>query len=88
MSIVFRSIPANSIHELHAGTNQRQKLGAIEVPPAKLRHIEQLERHQQSLGSGTGAPGRALAQAHGGERRLDHIGGTQVLPMLGGEVEE
>jgi len=31
---------------------------------------------------------RPLAQAHGGERRLDHVGGTQMLPMLGGKVEE
>ena len=58
------------------------------MAPAKLRHLEQLERHQQSFGSGTGAPGRALAQAHGGERRLDHVGGAQMLPMHGGQVEE
>jgi len=33
-------------------------------------------------------PGRTLAQPHGGERRLDDIGGAQVLPVLGGKIEE
>src|SRR3984893_3450269 len=58
------------------------------MAPTKLCHLEQLERHQQALASGTGASGRALAQTYGGERRLDHIGGAQMLPMFGGEVEE
>src|SRR6266849_6929768 len=58
------------------------------MAPTKLRHLEQLERHQQALASGTGASGRALAQTYGGERRLDHIGSAQMLPMFGGEVEE
>ena len=74
--------------KLYSRTDQRQEVGAIEAPPAELDHIEQLERHQQPFGSGACASGRALAQAHGGERRLDHIGGTQMLPMLGREVEE
>src|SRR6266851_1678494 len=34
------------------------------------------------------APGGALAQAHCGKRRLDHVGGAQVLPVLRREVEE
>src|SRR5258708_35168891 len=31
---------------------------------------------------------RAVEQAHVGERCLDLVGGAQVLPMLGGEIEE
>ncbi len=33
-------------------------------------------------------PGGALAEPHGGKRRLDHVGGAQVLPALGRKVEE
>ncbi len=62
-------------------------MSAIEAPPALLGHVE-LEGHQQPLGPGASAPGRALAQPHGGERRLDHVGGAQVLPVLGRKVEE
>jgi hypothetical protein len=40
----------DAIGELHPGTNPRQELSAIEVAPTKLRHLEQLERHQQSFG--------------------------------------
>jgi hypothetical protein len=32
--------------------------------------------------------GRTLTQPHAGERRLDHVGGAQMLPVFGGEVEE
>ncbi len=48
---MFGRIDLYSIGEFHPGTNQRQELSAIEVPPAKLCHLEQLERHQQSLAS-------------------------------------
>lgn len=29
-----------------------------------------------------------LAQPHGGDRRFDQVDGTQMLPVLVGEVEE
>jgi len=85
---LFGSIQLNTVGELHAGLDQRQQVCAIEAPPAELDHIEQLERHQQALGSGADAPGRAFAQAHDGQRRLDNVGGAQMLPVLGREVEE
>ena len=37
-------------------------MGAIEAAPAELDHIEQLERHQQALGSRAGG-GKGRAQA-------------------------
>jgi len=48
------------VYELHLGKDKRQQPGAIEAPPALLGHVEQLERHQQSLGPRARAPGRAL----------------------------
>jgi hypothetical protein len=63
-------------------------VGAVETPPALLGHVEQLEGHQQSLTSRAGTAGGSLPQPHGGEGRFDRIGGVQVLPMLGREVEE
>jgi hypothetical protein len=85
---VFGLLLANAVDELHTGTYQRQEAGAIEAPPALLGHVEQLERHQQALGPGARAPGRPFPQPHGGKRRLDDIGGAQLLPVLGGKVEE
>jgi hypothetical protein len=82
LSNVFASILADSIHELDAGPHQGQQVSAIEAPSALLGHVEQPEGHQQPLGPGARARGRPLAQPHGDERRLDHVGGAQVLPLF------
>lgn len=73
-------LPANSVDKLEAGAHRRQQVGAIEPPPALLGHVEQLKRHQQALGSGTRALGRPLSPPHGGERRLNCVGGAQSHP--------
>jgi hypothetical protein len=85
---VFGLLRANAVDELHTGTYQRQEAGAIEAPPALLGHVEQLERHQQALGPGARTPGRPFPQPHGGKRRLDDIGGAQLLPVLGGKSKK
>jgi hypothetical protein len=88
LQTICSPIVAHSIDEAHAGANQRQEVTAIEPAPALLRHVERLEGHQQALAARAGAPRRALAKPHRGERRFDHVGGAQVLPVLGGEIEE
>ena len=41
----------HTIHEAHAGPDQRKKFRAIHLSPALFSHREQLERHHQRLGA-------------------------------------
>ena len=41
----------HTIHEAHAGPDQRKKFRAIHLSPALFSHREQLERHHQCLGA-------------------------------------
>ncbi len=57
----------NAVHELYASADQGQESGAVQLSPALLGHVEQLECHEQAFGSRAGALGHALAQAHRSE---------------------
>jgi hypothetical protein len=60
----------------------------VEPPPSRLRHVEELVGHQPNPHARARALRHALAQSHRRERRLDHIRRAEMLPVLGGEVEE
>jgi len=53
-----------------------------------MSHVEELVGHQETLRARASPLRYALAQSDGRERGLDDVAGPQVLPVLGGEVEE
>src|SRR5450759_2319249 len=74
--------------EHRAGTDQCDQVRRVHGSPAGLRGLDELERHRDPGGSGTGSPRDPAPKPDGGEGRLDRVGGTQVDPVLGGEVVE
>lgn len=59
-----------------------------DLVPAELGHVQEHEDHGEALHAAAGPLRHPFTQAHGGERRLDGIGGSQVAPVLGREGEE
>ncbi len=72
-----------ALHEGDAISNKRQQVRAVEPSPAGLRHVEELVGHQQALRPRARALRHALAEPHRRERRLDHVGRAQMLPVVG-----
>lgn len=74
--------------EVCAGPDEGDEVGAVDGPPAGLGGLDELEGHGEAGGSGAGALGDLCSEPDRGEGRLDRVGGPQVDPVLGGEVEE
>ena len=60
----------------------------VDRPPASLGGVDQFERHGQAGRSRSRALGDLGPQADRGEGGLDRVGGLEMGPVLGGEVEE
>jgi hypothetical protein len=70
------------------GADQGDEVGRVNGTPAGLCGFDELERHRYTGGPGAGSLGDPLPEPHGGEGRLDGVGGAQVDPVLGGVVVE
>jgi hypothetical protein len=75
----------HAVHESDTLANERQEVRAVQPSPPGLRHVEELVSHQQPFRSRARALRHALTRSHGRERRLDHVGGAKVSPVLGPE---
>ncbi len=65
-----------------------EPLGAIQPAPATLGRLGQLVDHGQGRLPGQAALGPVGAEPDGGERAFNGVRGSNVLPVLGGEVIE
>ena len=71
-----------------AGADECDEMWCVDCAPVGLRGLDELERHREAGGLGTGAPGELGAVTNRREGRLDRICGAQMYPVLGGEVVE
>ena len=78
----------NAVDKLHSLDNLHDELMLVESSPVFLRRIGKFENHRQSSSTGTAAFGSLRAVADGRESRFDRVGGSDVDPVLGGEVVE
>src|SRR5215470_10480235 len=76
------------IGEFHTENQFWQLVVAVEASPSFLRSFNKLEDHGErgAVRQAALRPDRAVA--HGCERAFDRVRGSQVLPVLGGEVVE
>ena len=78
----------DTIMELDASDDLGQLVFALQTPPGFCRRADQLEHHE------AGGLGRQRSfcphgsMAHRGEHAFDRVRGAQVVPVLGGKVEE
>lgn len=77
-----------SVDELDSLEDVGQDVGTTQRSPFFLRGLHQLVDHGQAGHSAAAALGFLGSQTHGGERTLDRIGRTHVLPVFGGEIAE
>lgn len=74
--------------EAGPSADKSNEMGRVHSRPPGLGGLNELEDHGQCGSPGSCAFGDLGPQSHGGEGRLDRVGGPQVDPVLGGEVEE
>lgn len=65
-----------AVHEVASGADQCDEFGGVDRPPPCLCCVDEFVGHRDAGGAGAGAFGDALAQAHGGEGRLNRIRGA------------
>jgi len=71
-----------------AGADEGDEVRRVERPPALFSGFDELEGHGEAGCPRPGSLGDVGPQSHGGEGRLDRIGGLEVDPVLGREVVE
>ncbi len=64
---------ALSVTKRHARPDERHELRCIDLTPAALCHVQELEGHEQALLARARALGHTLAQPHRDEGRLDDV---------------
>ena len=78
----------DTVDELYTEDQLRQLVVAVEAAPALLGRLGELEDHgERRLVRETSLRAHG-SMAHGREGAFDGVRGSQVLPMLGGEVVE
>lgn len=77
----------HAIDKLDARKDQGQQLRGVQTPDAVLRDLEQLPDHRRGRLDPCVPRARRGAQPHGGKRRLDHVGGPPMPPVLFRELE-
>ena len=78
----------NAVDELCSLDDLEDELMLVESSPMLLRGLGEFEDHRQRCSSGAAALGSFRAVSNGGEGQFDRVGGSDMNPMLGGEVVE
>ena len=78
----------DTVDELNSLDDVVEQLEAVEQPPSLGGGLHELEDHRQARGAAAAALGPSMPQPDRGERALDGVGRSQVLPVLGREVIE
>jgi len=88
LGLLIVALDPLTVDEGDSGANEWHQLVGIDAAPDLLGQFQQLECHGKPGAAGGGPLCHASAVPHRRERRLDGVGGPQVLPMVGGEIEE
>ena len=78
----------NAVDELCSFDDLQDELMLVEPSPMLLRGLGEFEDHRQGSSAGAAALGSFRAVSNGREGRFDRVGGSDVDPVLGGEVVE
>ena len=78
----------NAVDELCSFDDLQDELMLVEPSPMLLRSLGELEDHRQGSSAGAAALGSFRAVSNGRESRFDRVGGSDVDPVVGGEIVE